>query len=135
MCCCLLNKLVETEHCKAQPRTGTNQPTEFDWRKFSALRESARILAVSLEGYLPFMVLDLEQSAPDAAAQFRLREVLEDELGLEMRPRSRLVPIRVAALADRRPSRALPRLKHDLGQPVRVERLNALTMLNSRGER
>jgi hypothetical protein len=27
-------------------------------------------------------LLDLEQSAPDPAAQFRLREVLEDELGL-----------------------------------------------------
>src|ERR1700730_6830383 len=28
-------------------------------------------------------LLDLEQAAPDAAAQFRLRKVLEDELGLE----------------------------------------------------
>ena len=36
-------------------------------------------------------LLDLEQAAPDAAAQFRLREVLEDELSvLKMRPRSRL---------------------------------------------
>jgi len=31
-------------------------------------------------------LLDLEQAAPDAAAQFRLREVLEDELGLEDAP-------------------------------------------------
>ena len=31
-------------------------------------------------------LLDLEQAAPDAAAQFRLREVLEDELGLEDTP-------------------------------------------------
>src|SRR5262249_4427479 len=29
---------------------------------------------------------DLEQAAPDAAAQLRLREVLEDELGLEDAP-------------------------------------------------
>src|SRR5258708_33397691 len=28
-------------------------------------------------------LLDLEQAAPDPAAQFRLREVLDDELGLE----------------------------------------------------
>ena len=31
-------------------------------------------------------LLDLEQAAPDAAAQLRLREVLEDELGLEDAP-------------------------------------------------
>ena len=31
-------------------------------------------------------LLDLEQAAPDASAQFRLREVLEDELGLEDAP-------------------------------------------------
>ena len=31
-------------------------------------------------------LLDLAQSAPDPAAQFRLREVLEDELGLEDAP-------------------------------------------------
>ena len=31
-------------------------------------------------------LLDLEQAAPDSAAQFRLREVLEDELGLEDAP-------------------------------------------------
>jgi len=31
-------------------------------------------------------LLDLEQAAPDTAAQFRLREVLEDELGLEDAP-------------------------------------------------
>jgi hypothetical protein len=36
-------------------------------------------------------LLDLEQAAPDAAAQLRLREVLEDELGLEDAPE---VPIR-----------------------------------------
>lgn len=34
------------------------------------------------DGALP----DLEQAAPDPAAQFRLREVLEDELGLEDAP-------------------------------------------------
>src|SRR4029077_10504519 len=31
-------------------------------------------------------LLDLEQAAPDAAAQLRLREVLEDELSLEDAP-------------------------------------------------
>ena len=31
-------------------------------------------------------LLDFEQAAPNAAAQFRLREVLEDELGLEDAP-------------------------------------------------
>jgi len=31
-------------------------------------------------------LLDLEQAAPDPAARFRLREVLEDELGLEDAP-------------------------------------------------
>ena len=31
-------------------------------------------------------LLDFEQAAPDPAAQFRLREVLEDELGLEDTP-------------------------------------------------
>jgi hypothetical protein len=31
-------------------------------------------------------LLDLEQAAPDAAAQLRLRELLEDELGLEDAP-------------------------------------------------
>jgi hypothetical protein len=31
-------------------------------------------------------LLDLEQPAPDAAAQLWLREVLEDELGLEDAP-------------------------------------------------
>jgi hypothetical protein len=31
-------------------------------------------------------LLDFEQAAPDPAAQFRLREVLEDELGLEDSP-------------------------------------------------
>jgi hypothetical protein len=36
------------------------------------------------------MELDLEEAAPDAAAQLRLREVLEDELGLEEAPEVRL---------------------------------------------
>ena len=34
-------------------------------------------------------LLDLEQAAPDAAAQLRLREVLEDELGRGLTRRAR----------------------------------------------
>ena len=44
MRCWLLNKLVETEHCISSI-SATNKLTEFDRQKFSALRESARILA------------------------------------------------------------------------------------------
>jgi hypothetical protein len=45
-------------------------------------------------------LLDFEQAAPDPAAQFRLREVLKDELVLKIRPRSRLARLETVLGAE-----------------------------------
>jgi len=47
-------------------------------------------------------LLDLEQAAPDPAAQFRLREVLEDEFGLGDAPEIPIGAVDVALYLNRR---------------------------------